>query len=286
MGLRQLVVLALQVSIVGVVFGLGLRAAPRDLLYLIRKPGLLFRSLLSVLVIMPIAAVVLTRLFDVRPAAEISLIALAISPVPPLLPKREVQAGGDQAYGLALMVLLALLSIVAVPGAVEILQRVFNRPLGVAPGAISRIVLNMTVLPLLAGMVVRATMPTLADQIDGPVALLVKVLLPLAAAVLLGATWRAIWSAVGGGAVFTMIAFVAVGLTSGHVLGGPDRDRSIVLALSTACRHPAIALAAASANFPEQHVAGTVLLYLLVSALVVTPYLAWQHARAGRSIVL
>jgi BASS family bile acid:Na+ symporter len=286
MEMRNIVVLALQVSVVGVVFGLGLRAAPRDLLYLIRKPGLLFRSLVSVLVIMPIAAVALTRMFDVRPAAEIALIALAISPVPPLLPRREVRAGGEQSYGLALMVLLALLSIVTVPGALEILQRIFNRPLGAAPGAIAPIVLNMTVLPLLAGMVVRATMPKLADRIDKPVALIVKVLLPLAAAVLLGATWRAIWSSVGGGAVIAIVAFVAVGLIVGHVLGGPDRDRSIVLALSTACRHPAIALAAASANFPEEHIAATILLYLIVSALVVTPYLAWQHTRAERSLVL
>src|SRR5688500_12894163 len=48
--LRQFVMLAFQVSILCMVFGFGLRAAPSDLLYLLRRPGLLWRSLLSVLV--------------------------------------------------------------------------------------------------------------------------------------------------------------------------------------------------------------------------------------------
>ena len=127
--------LAFQVSILCIVFGFGLRAAPSDLLYLLRRPGLLWRSLLSVLVVMPIVAVALARIFDVRRATEIALVALAISPVPPLLPRKEAKAAGQESYGLALMVVLALVSIVAAPAAVEILQRVVDRPLGAAPGA-------------------------------------------------------------------------------------------------------------------------------------------------------
>jgi BASS family bile acid:Na+ symporter len=282
MEMRQVVMLAFQVSIVCTVFGFGLRAAPRDLLDLLRWPGLLLRSLLSVLVVMPIVAVALARMFDVLPATEIVLIALAISPVPPLLPKKETRAGGQPSYGLALMVVLALLSIVTVPAAAEILQRVFDRPLGARPDVIARVILTMAVVPLIAGMVVRAKLPELASQIDAPIAFVAKVLLPPAVVLLLAGTWRAVWAAVGDRAVVVMIAFVVVGLVVGHVLGGPDCDYSIDLALSTACRHPAIALATASANFPDQHFAGNVLLYLIVSTAVVMPYLAWQRARTER----
>lgn len=166
MDLKQLVMLAFQVSILATVFGFGLRASPDVVLYLIRRPGLLVRSLFAVLVVMPIVAVVLARAFDFRPVAEIALIALAISPLPPLLPKKESKAGGRQSYGLALMVVLAMFAIVTVPLSAEILQRVFGRPLGVAPGAIARVVLLMAVLPLAAGMTVRATLPALAGRIE------------------------------------------------------------------------------------------------------------------------
>ena len=86
--------LALQVSIVSIVFSFGLRSTLHDLLFLWRRPGLLLRSLLAVLVVMPVLAVLLTRLFDLRDTVETTLVALAISPMPPLLPKKEIQAGG------------------------------------------------------------------------------------------------------------------------------------------------------------------------------------------------
>ena len=62
--IRQVVLLALQVSIIGTVFGFGLNTTARDLLYLFRRPGLLARSLLAVFVIMPAVAVALVRIFD------------------------------------------------------------------------------------------------------------------------------------------------------------------------------------------------------------------------------
>ena len=70
MDLKQLVVLALQVSVVCTVVGFGLRTTVHDLLYLVRRPGLLARSFLAMFVIMPVVAVLLARLFDFRPTVE------------------------------------------------------------------------------------------------------------------------------------------------------------------------------------------------------------------------
>ena len=47
MDLKHIVVLALQVSIFCTVFGFGLKTTTDDLMYLIRRPGLLLRSLLG-----------------------------------------------------------------------------------------------------------------------------------------------------------------------------------------------------------------------------------------------
>jgi BASS family bile acid:Na+ symporter len=48
MKMKTMVLLTLQVSVVTTVFGFALHATWNDLLYLIRRPGLLVRSLLSV----------------------------------------------------------------------------------------------------------------------------------------------------------------------------------------------------------------------------------------------
>ena len=94
MDLKQLVMLGLQVSIVCTVFGYGLKTTTAALLDVLRRPALLVRSVLSVLVIMPALAFALTRFLEVRHEVEVALVALAISPVPPLLPMKETKAGG------------------------------------------------------------------------------------------------------------------------------------------------------------------------------------------------
>jgi BASS family bile acid:Na+ symporter len=64
----------------------------------------------------------------------------------------------------------------------------------------------------------------------------------------------------------------------GHLFGEPDPDSRVVLALSTACRHPALALAIAGANFPdERRVLAAILLYLLLNVLLTIPYIKWQR---------
>jgi BASS family bile acid:Na+ symporter len=103
--------------------------------------------------------------------------------------------------------------------------------------------------------------------------------MPLAIVALLAGSWRAVWAAIDAGSVIAMLAFVLAGLAIGHRLGGAIREHSTVLALSTACRHPAIALSIASANFPDQPFAGTILLYLIINALAGMPYVAWQRGK-------
>jgi bile acid:Na+ symporter, BASS family len=283
MDVKHVVVLAFQVSILCTVFGLGLKTTSEDLQYLLRRPGLLVRSLAAVLVIMPVVAVVLARLFDFRSTVEIALIALAISPVPPMLPRKEAAAGGQRAYALGLLALLSLLSIVSVPLSVELLERYFGQSFAMAPGPIAKVVLVAVLLPLILGVAVRAVTPAIADRIEQPLRWVPTVLIPVAALGLLAGSWRALWGALGEGTVVEMVVFVAVGLAVGHLLGGPRADHAVVLALSTAFRHPAIALSTAAANFPDVRFGGTILLYLIVSTAVSIPYVAWQRRRVSQT---
>ena len=57
MTMQQVILLALQASILTTVFTFGLQATVHDLLYVTRRPSLLGRSLFAMLVIMPIVVV-------------------------------------------------------------------------------------------------------------------------------------------------------------------------------------------------------------------------------------
>jgi BASS family bile acid:Na+ symporter len=277
MSLQHYVLFTLQLSIVCIGFSAGLKSTMADVLFLWRRPGLLLRSVVSMLVVMPVVAVCLTAWLDVRQTAEIVLIATAISPVPPLLPSREAKAGGHQAYAISLMATLALLSIVTMPLTVELLAAYSGQPLTMPALNVARIAFISVLLPLGAGIALRAW-TTAAERLVRPTSVLGTLLLAIGSLLLLSATWRGIWGATREGPLVMIVAFVAIGIVVGRFLGGPDPRQATVLALSTACRHPAITLSIASANFPDERFGVMVLLYLLVGLVLLTPYVMWSRA--------
>lgn len=275
MDLLQLVLFGLQTSILLTVFGFGLHATVEDVLYLARRPSLLARSLVAMFVVMPLAAVALTGAFDVRPVVEITLITLAISPVPPLLPGKGTRAGGSAAYALGLMATAAVLSIALVPIAVRVLGQYFSQPFTMPPSAIAQVVLKTTLLPLVAGMGARAALPNAARRLASPVGKVAGILLVASVVPILFSRIPAASDLVGGGTLAVMACLAVFGLGAGHLLGGGRHDEKVVLALSTATRHPAMAFAVARTNFPaESQLGAAILLYLLVSAIAGALYMA------------
>jgi BASS family bile acid:Na+ symporter len=133
-------------------------------------------------------------------------------------------------------------------------------------------------------MIVRAALPAVADRLEKVVTLFGKVLLLVGVLALVAAALPEMWALIGNGNVLGIVIFTVVGLAIGHILGGPNPDHSTVLALSTACRHPAVALSLAAANFPDQRFAATIVLYLIVSAIVGIPYLVWQRRQAAGAV--
>jgi bile acid:Na+ symporter, BASS family len=272
--------LVLKASILLTVFTLGLQTSIEDVLSLLRRPSLLLRSLLAMSVVMPLLAVALDAAFKFHPAVEIALVALALSPVPPVLPKKELKAGGSSSYGFGLLVIAGLFAIVFVPLALEVVERVFSVPLQLSPGQVAQIILLTVLAPLGLGLLVRTIAPPLAERIAKPLSSGATVLLLAGALPILFTKWPAIVSLIGNGTLVAIVVFILVGLTAGHLLGGPDPSDRTVLALSTASRHPGVALAIASANFPQAKlVLPAVLLYLITGAILTIPYLKWRKSK-------
>jgi bile acid:Na+ symporter, BASS family len=280
-----ILLLVIKSSIVLTVLGLGLNATWQDATSVFRQPGLLVRSVLSMNVTMPLVAAGFVVAFNLPPSVEIALVALAISPVPPILPKKEMKAGGHASYAVGLLVAIGLLAIVTVPITLSLFANAFDRTAHVAPLAIAKIVLASVLLPLAAGIALRQWAPALAERSARPVSLLGTILLFASAFPLVYASWPAVRALFGNGTVAIIAVMAAIGLVVGHVLGGPTAEDRTVLALSTTSRHPAIALAAAVAAGAEtKPELAAILLYVIVALLVSIPYVAWRRraSMAGR----
>jgi len=273
MSLQTLILFVLKASILLNVFAIGLKAGVHDATYMFRRPGKLAKALLAMNILMPLFAVAFVLAFHLKHAVEVALVALAVSPVPPILPRKLRKAGATESDTIGLLVAVGILAIVFVPAAMEILERVFHVPLRMTFASVAALIFVTIILPLALGIAVHTLAPVAADRLVNPIAKIASIALLLSAVVILFSGAPAIWELIGNGTLVAIAAFVLVGLLIGHFVGGPKPENRTGLALATASRHPGIAIALAVANFPEEKLAiSAVLLYLLVNILVSIPY--------------
>lgn len=284
MDAAQLIKLALTASVLLLVFALGLRATFGDATFLFRTlfqaPNRLLRSVVAMFLLVPLVAAALAAAFDLPLPVKVALVAFAISPIPPILPGKQLKFGGEERYVFGLLVAISLVAVVVVPLAVEVLGWVFHRNTTIEAEQVVRTIGLSVLVPLLAGLVVHHLAPGFAARIAPWVSRVGTVLLVASVVPVLVASWPKVASLVGSGAIVAMLALVVVSVAIGHLLGGPDPSDRAVLAIASAMRHPGVALAIATTNFPDEPlVPAAVLLYLLVAVVGTTVYGLAQRRR-------
>jgi len=282
-----LVPIAIQGSLMLIVFSLGLQATLRQGASLLREPKLLLRTFLAMNLVMPVLALVAIRVFDFDPAVKIALFALAVSPIPPLLPTQVFKAGGDVTYTIGLLSSTCLLAVLVVPLSIAAATALLGRLIRVEPQQVVGVVVVGVLIPLVAGMSLNELSPKFARRAARPLSMLGTALLVAAGLVVLVTFWSSMTSLIGRGMLAAFVGFSGTGLLVGHLMGGPDQGKRTVLAMATASRHPGVAVAIAHSAFPGQQLAvPAVLAYLVVQALVAAPYLRWvSKSRAPEVIV-
>lgn len=273
--LKALIPTLLTVSLGGLVLAVGLNAGRGDLLYVLRRPGELFKGVLAVIVIPPILAGILVYLLPLEPVVKIGIMLMAVSPVPPLVPGKQLGIGGRKEYAYGLYSALALLTIVSVPLVLGIASYVFGRDADVPFDKLFKTVFVGVVLPLGLGVLIRFIAPPLAARIWKPIFIISMVLVLAVFLPIVVRIWPALMALVGNGTVLAMAIVSAICLAVGHFLGGPDLVDRATLAVAASVRHPGIAMSIAGASFTDKRVSAAILLFMLVGMVVAIPYQQW-----------
>jgi BASS family bile acid:Na+ symporter len=264
----------LEAAIVLTGFSLGLRATPGDALCVLRNPGNLIRAVAAMNVAMPVVALALAWSFPLHPAVKIALFALAVSPLPPTLPRKALKAGGREDYTVGILVTASAFAIVLVPVTLAVGSELLDIPLRLSAWATGAIVFKTVLAPVFAGILVRLISPRLAELAAGPIGIFATAILMTGVIIILFAIRHALIALVGDGTLLMFVTFAVAGLGVGHLLGGPQSETRSVLALCTASRHPAVAAAIVHANFPQQPLPiAAVVMCLLVGEMVSAIYL-------------
>jgi BASS family bile acid:Na+ symporter len=265
------------------VFAIGLGTTWQDATYLFRRPRLLGNSIVARNVAVPVIAILLIKAFPFHVAIAITLGVLAVTPVPPLLPRSQLKAGARSEYVLGLLVSQSLLAIVLVPVTIELMDWALGARAHFGVGQVAQLIGKAILAPLAAGMLASGFRPRL-KRLAPHLLMLGSVLLAAGALPLLLLAWKTFGTLSGNGAMLALAIFVIAGTAAGHFLGGPVAEDRMALAIATSSRHPGLALAIARANYPEEGklVAGAVVIYLIFRIILAIPYVRWRrHAASG-----
>jgi bile acid:Na+ symporter, BASS family len=279
--------IALVVSMGLLVLSLGLRATPEGALYLFKRPRLLVRTMLAMEVVMPLLALLFVAALRLHPAVELALVALAISPVAPILPNRQLKVSEDRDYVYGLFVASAALAVIFTPLLAAVAAHLNGHPQSIGAGRTLKIAVASILLPFVAGMFLRRTWHLRWDRLARLLNRVGSGLVLAAFIPVLILEWPLMRELLGNGTLLMIVLMSALGLLVGHALGGPRLEQRAVLALATTTRHPGMAIAIAAASAPKEALAApAILLALIVNVLAVTPYVTWCRRKQARALAM
>ncbi|QSI76021.1 bile acid:sodium symporter family protein [Niveibacterium microcysteis] len=257
---------------------IGAASSVRQVAYLWQRPALLSRALLAMYVLVPAAAVLIDEFVPLGNVARAALLVLAVSAGAPMLP-RKLGAIGRSPYVFSLVVTSSFLAVAFVPVWVMVLGPHFELDRQVEPLQIAMSVAQTILLPLLAGMALRAMWPAICERwADRLIAALGSLLMLMGLAMLL--MFGHMLLDVPPRSFVAMTGLLLIALVIGHLLGGPDPHERTALAITCSTRHVGLAVLVA-ASMPGPYAVLLITAYLLCSLIVTVPYLMWRRRSAA-----
>ena len=272
------ITLALLVSMFLLVLSLGLRVPLPALRAELAQPAGLARALFAIGIAMPLATLLAVRVLSLDPAVEAALVALSMSPLPPGLLLKHGKVASDEAYTAALLLVAGLCALVLIPFWLAVAQALRASDSALPIAEVARIVGMGLVLPIALGLLVHLLWPALAERLATPLRRVAVVLVLALIVPLLVVAGPQMLRLVGNGTLAALVGFTLLGMAVGHWFGGDDPSRRARLALAAGGRHPALALAIATAGTQAREpVFAAMVWHLLLAMLLAVPYIARQR---------
>lgn len=265
--------LLLQGSNIAVVFfvvsstlavGLGLTVG--QILAPLKNIRVVALSLAANFVLAPLAAFGLWRVFDLDDPLGIGLLLCGLAAGAPFLIKLAEFAKADMAFAVGLMVLLMVVTV----GYVPLILPIFVSGTAVNPAQIAMSLVVLMLIPLAAGLLLRARGPGAAARLQPVIAKVSTVSMILVIAFTIAAHFNSVLSVFGTFGILAAVIYTVICAGIGWLMGGPGTRE--VLALGTAQRNAAAAFVVAGQNFDDPKVVVMITVVLIAEFLMLLPF--------------
>ncbi len=249
--------------LVAAMFSLGLDLTVREIVGSLRDRGLVTKSLLVNLVLVPLLAVALTSLIPMHEGLRIGIVVYAIAAGTEGGPKFVQMIGGNTAFAFGLLVLLLFFTVAVVP----LLLPLVVPHAEIDTGALVVKLLLVVALPICVGLLLNRFYPKRAARISPFAHHLAMFLLYGVIVLLIYVNFQEIValqsSALLAGLLFFVLAFAA-----GYLAGGPDRRNRRALGIMTYARNGSISMLIAGDVFADNAQVLTMATIMTVSSVI------------------
>jgi len=255
-------------ALVAIMLSMGMKVTFESLLSSARHWRLLVLGIIANYVIVPAVTVGLLLLFQTSPAVSVGFLILAVCPGAPFAPLVTAIAKGNVPSAITLMVILAGLSAFLSPAVLSLLvsRLAPESDLHINPIALVSTLLITQMLPLALGMAIHHATPKLALWTVKPVGILANVLLLALIGLILATQYESLAAIrIRGWLGMSLLLLASIGI--GWLCGGSDTPTRKAVAIATATRNAAVALAIVTSNFAGTPAVTAVVAYGLFSTL-------------------
>ena len=243
----------------------------------LRDARLVTLALLANFVLMPLAAFVLAKMLWLAQPYAVGLLVLGCAAGAPFLPKLAELSKGNLAFAVGAMVLLMVTTV----GYLPVVLPQLLPGVTVDPWKIARSLVLLMLLPLTAGLALKARYPDLAARVKPVLGRISSLSLILLMLLITAANIDKVLQVVGTRAILAGLLFIALGFGVGWLLGGPGSDTRRVLALGTGQRNIAAALVVGNQSFGDDP--GAVVMLTVVAIVGLVTLMPLSRALARRS---
>jgi bile acid:Na+ symporter, BASS family len=265
--LSKAATVAMLCFVVSSMLAMGSGLAIGQIIEPLRNARLLVLASLANFVLMPLSALALGKVLRLDEPFGIGLLVLGCAAGAPFLPKLAELAKGNLAFAVGAMVLLMIVTIGYLPVVLPLLLTGVT----VDPWQIARSLIVLMLLPLAAGLALKAYYEDLAMRVKPTLDWISNVSLILLVLLISAANIDKVIDVFGTRGILAGLLFIALGFGIGWVLGGPGNDTRRVLALGTAQRNIAAALVVGSQSFSDPKVVVMVIVVAIVGLIILMP---------------
>ncbi|MCK5433104.1 MAG: bile acid:sodium symporter [Gammaproteobacteria bacterium] len=260
------------ISVILLMLGVGMGTSFRQVVDAVKQFGVILRGVLANFLVTPLLIYLVLLNISLPPDVKIGIMLMAAAPVAPMAPPFVEGAKGDVAYGVGLMVVVAILSVILTPLILGLALPKSEEGITLDPMQIVQILVTVQLIPISIGMAIRQYTPNWAELLLNFVPKIGKIGLIVGVGLLLVSQSEHIMSI--SLVTYLVLALLVMGclFIGDMMLISEPEDKRRALAVSTAIRNIPLAFLIAGSSFPDSVVGPVTLVFSVLTMVLSTLY--------------